>query len=140
LYLRFKRHLAVPPARLKARMDSLFSFPVGLSHPLQHAGLARRTPSCRPTGQSKVNATPLQWTSPAPATAHLRALYTGRWAPSALLPVGTSKGQPGNSRSVAQFRDFIPACQFIWMMTRAGAAAPDAAGSNAKNLCPSGAG
>jgi hypothetical protein len=26
-------------------MDSLFSFPVGLLHPLQHAGLARRTPS-----------------------------------------------------------------------------------------------
>src|SRR5436305_9991285 len=32
-------------ARLEARMDSLFSFPVGLFHPLQHAGLARRTPS-----------------------------------------------------------------------------------------------
>ena len=30
-------------------MDSLFSFPVGLFHPLQHAGLSRRTPSCRPT-------------------------------------------------------------------------------------------
>jgi len=27
-------------------MESLFSFPVGLSHPLQHAGLARRTPVC----------------------------------------------------------------------------------------------
>jgi hypothetical protein len=25
-------------------MDSLFSFPVGLFHPLQHAGLSRRTP------------------------------------------------------------------------------------------------
>jgi hypothetical protein len=25
-------------------MDSLFSSPVGLFHPLQHAGLARRTP------------------------------------------------------------------------------------------------
>jgi len=25
-------------------MDSLFSFPVGLFHPLQHAGLARRSP------------------------------------------------------------------------------------------------
>jgi hypothetical protein len=25
-------------------MDSLLSFPVGLFHPLQHAGLARRTP------------------------------------------------------------------------------------------------
>ena len=24
-------------------MDSLFSFPVGLFHPLQHAGLSRRT-------------------------------------------------------------------------------------------------
>jgi hypothetical protein len=28
------------PARLKARMDSLFSFPVGLFHPLQHAGFS----------------------------------------------------------------------------------------------------
>jgi hypothetical protein len=26
-------------------MDSLFSFPVGLFHPLQHAGLSRRSPS-----------------------------------------------------------------------------------------------
>jgi len=29
-------------------MDSLFSFPVGLFHPLQHAGLSRRTTSGRP--------------------------------------------------------------------------------------------
>src|SRR5439155_766269 len=43
--LRFTRHLTVPPARLEARMESLFSFPVGLFHPLQHAGLSRRTPS-----------------------------------------------------------------------------------------------
>ena len=28
-------------------MDSLFSFPVGLFHPLQHAGLSRRTPDRR---------------------------------------------------------------------------------------------
>jgi hypothetical protein len=28
-------------------MESLFSFPVGLFHPLQHAGLSRRTPSGR---------------------------------------------------------------------------------------------
>ena len=28
-------------------MDSLFSFPVGLFHPLQHAGLSRRTPPGR---------------------------------------------------------------------------------------------
>src|SRR5262249_61265694 len=33
----------MPPARLEARMDSLLSFPVGLFHPLQHAGLSRRT-------------------------------------------------------------------------------------------------
>src|SRR5215471_2215830 len=33
LCLRFKRHLAMSPARLKARMDSLLSFPVGLFHP-----------------------------------------------------------------------------------------------------------
>src|SRR6266566_2612531 len=45
--LRFTRHLTVPPARLEARMESLFSFPVGLFHPLQHAGLSRRTPDCR---------------------------------------------------------------------------------------------
>ena len=37
----------MPPARLKARMDSLLSFPVGLFHPLQHAGLSRRSPGCR---------------------------------------------------------------------------------------------
>src|SRR6184192_478448 len=48
--LRFTRHLTVPPARLEARMESLFSFPVGLFHPLQHAGLSRRTPDCRPSG------------------------------------------------------------------------------------------
>jgi hypothetical protein len=30
-------------------MESLFSFPVGLFHPLQHAGLSRRTPSSRPS-------------------------------------------------------------------------------------------
>jgi hypothetical protein len=29
-------------------MDSLLSFPVGLFHPLQHAGLSRRSPSGRP--------------------------------------------------------------------------------------------
>ena len=28
-------------------MESLFSFPVGLLHPLQHAGLSRRTPDRR---------------------------------------------------------------------------------------------
>src|SRR6202047_1401255 len=40
LCLRFKRHLAISPARLEARMDSLLPFPVGLFHPLQHAGLS----------------------------------------------------------------------------------------------------
>jgi len=44
LSLRFKQHLAMSPARLEARMDSLLSFPVGLFHPLQHAGLSRRSP------------------------------------------------------------------------------------------------
>src|SRR5713226_2006583 len=48
LCLRFKRYLATSPARLEARMDSLLSFPVGLFHPLQHAGLSRRSPSNRP--------------------------------------------------------------------------------------------
>src|SRR5215467_12322939 len=51
LYLRFERHLTMSPARLEARMDSLFSFPVGLFHPLQHAGLSRRSTCCRYTGQ-----------------------------------------------------------------------------------------
>src|SRR6266478_2321021 len=50
LCLRFKRDLAIPPARLEARMDSLLSFPVGLFHPLQHAGLSRRSPVSRPSG------------------------------------------------------------------------------------------
>jgi hypothetical protein len=36
--LRFRGQLTLPPARLEARMESLFSFPVGLLHPLQHAG------------------------------------------------------------------------------------------------------
>src|SRR5215471_18503850 len=43
LYLRFERHLTMSLARLEARMDSLFSFPVGLFHPLLHAGLSRRS-------------------------------------------------------------------------------------------------
>src|SRR6266851_10096739 len=51
--LRFKRHLAMSPARLEARMDSLLSFPVGLFHPLQHAGLSRRSPDCRPLVQNR---------------------------------------------------------------------------------------
>ena len=50
LYLRFNRHLAIPTARLEARMDSLLSFSVGLFHPLQHAGLSRRTPAYRLLG------------------------------------------------------------------------------------------
>jgi len=44
LCLRFKRYLAMSPARLEARMDSLLSFPVGRFHPLQHAGLSWRSP------------------------------------------------------------------------------------------------
>ena len=34
-------------------MDSLFSFPVGLFHPLQHAGLSRRTTSRRRSTRRK---------------------------------------------------------------------------------------
>src|SRR2546425_9551621 len=34
-------------------MESLFSFPVGLFHPLQHAGLSRRSPDRRPTVQNR---------------------------------------------------------------------------------------
>src|SRR6266849_627639 len=52
LCLRFKRYLAISPARLEARIDSLLSFPVGLFHPLQHAGLSRRSPSRRPLAQN----------------------------------------------------------------------------------------
>src|SRR5207249_3176300 len=40
------------PARLEARMDSLLSFPVGLFHPLQHAGLSRRSPSTPQLGRN----------------------------------------------------------------------------------------
>ena len=50
--LRFKRGLAISPARLEARMESLFSFPVGLFHPLQHAGLSRRTPEQDQSGEA----------------------------------------------------------------------------------------
>ena len=42
--------LQARPPRLEARMDSLLPFPVGLFHPLQHAGLSRRTPSTRHPG------------------------------------------------------------------------------------------
>src|SRR5262245_24225712 len=48
--LRFKRHLAMTPARLEARMDSLLSFPVGLFHSLQHAGF---DPGARPLDVEK---------------------------------------------------------------------------------------
>jgi hypothetical protein len=40
-------------------MDSLFSFPVGLFHPLQHAGLSRRSPDC-PSFVHNSRATSLQ--------------------------------------------------------------------------------
>src|SRR3954454_11418720 len=42
--LRFDSHLAVSIARLRVKMEVALSFLVGLFHPLQHAGLARRTP------------------------------------------------------------------------------------------------
>jgi len=40
--LRFDGHLAITAAKLGARMVR-YSFPVGLLHPLQHAGLSRRS-------------------------------------------------------------------------------------------------
>jgi hypothetical protein len=52
--LRFRGQLTLPPARLEARMESLLSFPVGLLHPLQHAGLSRRTPVCRLSGTDRL--------------------------------------------------------------------------------------
>jgi hypothetical protein len=58
LCLRFERYLAISPARLEARMDSLLSFPVGLFHPLQHAGLSRRSPDCRPSTRNQSVAIP----------------------------------------------------------------------------------
>jgi hypothetical protein len=55
LCLRFKRHLAIPPARLEARMDSLLSFPVGLFHPLQHAGFDPGAPKLDVAGSIPVS-------------------------------------------------------------------------------------
>src|SRR5229473_1856501 len=66
LCLRFKQYLATSPARLEARMDSLLSFPVGLFHPLQHAGLSRRSPDCRQTGSYLVSQFGSQTNSTAP--------------------------------------------------------------------------
>ena len=40
--LRFDGHLAIIAAKLGVRMVR-YSFPVGLLHPLRHAGLSRRT-------------------------------------------------------------------------------------------------
>jgi hypothetical protein len=43
-------------------MDSLFSFPVGLFHPLQHAGLSRRSPIGRQSwNRQSVLAAPFCW-------------------------------------------------------------------------------
>src|SRR6202049_230425 len=53
LCLRFKRYLAISPARLEARM-----LPVRLFHPLQHPGLFRRSPSSPPSVQNLVPITP----------------------------------------------------------------------------------
>jgi hypothetical protein len=44
----------MPPARLEARMDSLFSFPVGLFHPLQHAGFDPGAPKLDVAGSIPV--------------------------------------------------------------------------------------
>src|SRR5262249_38526429 len=43
--LRFSRHLTVAAAKLGVRMVR-YSFPIGLFHPLRHAGLSRRTSDC----------------------------------------------------------------------------------------------
>ena len=45
--LRFETHLTVGSARLEVRMESLFPFPVGLLHPLQHAGCSENNNSSR---------------------------------------------------------------------------------------------
>ena len=41
--LRFERHLAMPPRKTRGQDGVAVSFPVGLFHSLQHAGLSRRT-------------------------------------------------------------------------------------------------
>src|SRR2546427_11785961 len=79
--LRFTRHLTVPPARLEARMESLFSFPVGLFHPLQHAGLSRRTPDGRPT---------TNWHTKRPSAPGLSVLITINF----FLPCPCRRGAP----------------------------------------------
>jgi len=60
-------------------MDSLLSFPVGLFHPLQHAGLSRRSPSRRRFAQHFI--------FPSPQT---RLLCTS--LSSARVPARTSNG------------------------------------------------
>jgi hypothetical protein len=40
-------------------MDSLFSFPVGLFHPLQHAGLSRRTTSGGQSARNPLSTLPI---------------------------------------------------------------------------------
>src|SRR3981081_4734180 len=40
------------PCKTRGQDGFATSFPVGLFHPLQHAGLARCSPSCRPTGSN----------------------------------------------------------------------------------------
>src|SRR5438067_2485119 len=45
----------MPSARLAARMDSLFSFPVGLFHPLQHAGFDPGAPKLDVAGSIPVS-------------------------------------------------------------------------------------
>jgi hypothetical protein len=43
--LRFSRHLAMSPCKTRGQDGFATSFPVGLLHPLQHAGLARSSDS-----------------------------------------------------------------------------------------------
>jgi hypothetical protein len=49
---RIKRHLAMSPANSRPGWIRC-SFPVGLFHPLQHAGLSRRSPDCRQSGSHR---------------------------------------------------------------------------------------
>src|SRR6266702_6491916 len=43
------------PCKTRGQDGFATSFPVGLLHPLQHAGLARRSPTCRPPGHNPNN-------------------------------------------------------------------------------------
>ncbi len=108
----------MPPARLKARMDSLLSFPVGLFHPLQHAGLSRRSPVSRLIGMWLVPGTSrrerLQATHdrvPGYAGGHGQVLVQGERAEYHWTLIGTNTeprrhGTPGSDQWLRALADW----------------------------------